>query len=147
MDLEELRTFLSEEYPQVRGEVEVERVTEAGVACRLHVAERHLRPGGTVSGPSMFLLADVTAYCAVISRIGWRPLAVTTNAGLDFLRKPAAGRDLLCEAEVLKVGRTLVVTETRLSSEGAPDPVARASFTYAIAASDRLTEVLYYPRP
>jgi acyl-coenzyme A thioesterase PaaI-like protein len=93
----------------------------------------------------MFLLADVTAYCAVISRIGWRPLVVTTSAGLDFLRKPAAGRDLLCEAEVLKVGRTLVVTETRLFSGGAPDAVARASFTYAVPASERHDEVIYYP--
>lgn len=145
MDLEELQGFLPQEYPQVADEIAVERVTEAGVTCRLKVAERHLRAGGTVSGPAMFLLADVTAYCAIISRIGWYPLTVTTNAGLDFLRKPAASVDLICEAEVLKVGRILVMVETRLFSEDRPEPVARASFTYARAHEDRATEVTYYP--
>lgn len=144
MEVEELRDFLVQEFPQVAGEIGVERVTEAGAACRLRVAERHLRPGGTVGGPAMFLLADVTVYCAIISRIGWRPLTVTTNAGIDFLRKPAPGRDLICEAALLKLGRSLVVVDARLHSDGHPEPVARANFTYSIPPQDRPVEVIYY---
>lgn len=145
MEIGELRAFLAEEFPQVAGEIEVERITDAGAACRLRVAERHLRPGGTVGGPAMFLLADVTAYCAILSRIGRRPLTVTTSAGIDYLRKPAAGRDLLCEAALLKLGRSLVVVDARVYGEGHPGPVARANFTYSIPPAPRGSEVSCYP--
>ena len=132
MDVAALHDFLRQEFPQVADEVRVERVTEAGAVVRLLVGERHLRPGGSLGGPAMFMLADVGAYCAILSRIGWRPLTVTTNAGIDFLRKPAGDRDLLCEATILKLGRSLVVVDARLFSEGAEAPVARANLTYSI---------------
>lgn len=132
MDIPALQDFLAREFPQVAGELRVEALDEAGIAMRLRVSERHLRPGGTLSGASIFMLGDVAAYCAILSRIGPRALTVTTNAGIDYLRKPAAGRDLLCEASILKLGRALVVVETRLFSEGLTAPVARANFTYSI---------------
>lgn len=133
MDAGALRDFLARDFPQVAGQVEVEAVTPAGARLRLRVDERHLRPGGTVSGPTIFLLADVAAYAAILSRVGPEALAVTAGAHLDFLRRPAAGQDLLCEAEVLKLGRTLAVVEARVFSEGRPEPVALASLTYARA--------------
>lgn len=135
MDIPALHGFLAREFPQVAEEVRVEALDEQGITLRLHVAERHLRPGGTLGGPSIFLLGDVAAYGAILSRIGPQALAVTTNAGIDFLRKPAASRDLLCRAEILKLGKVLVVVEARIFSEGLAEPVARANFTYSIPPS------------
>jgi uncharacterized protein (TIGR00369 family) len=131
MKLEELQAFLRQEFPQVADEF---RVEEAGdeLALRLIVAERHLRPGGTVSGPAMFGLADVAFYLALLQRIGPVALAVTTNCSIDFLRKPAAGRDLIARARMLKQGRVLAVGDVLIWSEGMEQPVAHASLTYSI---------------
>ncbi|MFZ1347608.1 MAG: PaaI family thioesterase [Tabrizicola sp.] len=132
MDATALTAFLAREFGQVAGEFAVERADEAGVTLRLKVAEKHLRPGGTVSGPTIFALADVAMYLAILSRIGPVALAVTVNCAVDFMRKPAAGRDLLGAARVLKLGRSLAVGDVMIFSEGQADPVARASLTYAI---------------
>ena len=80
----------------------------------------------------MFALADVAIYLAILSRIGPVALAVTTNCSMDFMRKPAAGVDMLAEARLLKLGRRLAVGDVLLYSEGLADPVARAGLTYAI---------------
>lgn len=132
MDVAALTGFLAREFGQVAEDFAVERVDADGVTLRLKVAERHLRPGGTVSGPSIFALADVAMYLAILSRIGPVALAVTTSSSIDFMRKPAAGRDLLGEARLLKLGRSLAVGDVLVFSEGGSEPVARASLTYAI---------------
>lgn len=132
MDAGTLMTFLARDFGQVADDFAVERADEAGVMLRLKVAERHLRPGDTVSGPTIFALADVAMYLAILSRIGPVALTVTTNCAIDFMRKPAAGRDLLGEARVLKLGRSLAVGDVLVFSEGLADPVARASLTYSI---------------
>lgn len=131
MTRDELQAFLGREFPQVAEDLVVEAVGEE-VVLRLVVAERHLRPGGTVSGPSMFALADVAFYLAILSRIGAVALAVTTNCSIDFMRKPAAGRDLIARARILKLGRVLAVGDVLIASEGEAAPVARASLTYSI---------------
>lgn len=132
MDRAALAAFLARDFGQVADEFVVDRADEAGVTLRLRVAERHLRPGGTVSGPAMFGLADVAMYLAILSRIGPVALAVTTNCSIDFMRKPAAGRDVLAEARLLKLGRVLAVGDVFLFSEGVAEPVARAGMTYSI---------------
>jgi len=132
MGTAEMASFLDEVFPQVRGDFVIDRMDEDMLVMRLKVADRHLRPGGTVSGPAMFGLADVAAYVATMARVGPQALAVTTNCSIDFMRKPQAGCDILAQAEVLKLGRALSVTEVRLFSEGAGAPVARASLTYSI---------------
>ena len=132
MDIDALTAFLDEAFPQVRGDFAVEALAEDGLTVRLLVAERHLRPGGTVSGPSMFALADVGVYLAILRRLGPVALAVTTGATIDFLRKPAAGADLLGEVRLLKLGRVLAVGDVLIRSEGDAAPVARASCTYSI---------------
>lgn len=132
MDKAALSAFLEREFGQVAGEMAVDRADAEGVTLRLKVARRHLRPGGTVSGPAMFALADVAIYLAILSRIGPVALAVTTNASIDFMRKPAAGADLLAEARLLKLGRSLAVGDVLIFSEGVSDPVARAAMTYSI---------------
>ena len=129
---EEMAPYLEEVFPQIRGEFTIDRLDAEALIMRLHVAERHLRPGGTVSGPSMFGLADVAAYVAVMSRVGREALAVTTNCSIDFMRKPAAGADILAHAELLKLGRALAVVDVRLFSDGGTEPVARATLTYSI---------------
>lgn len=128
----ELGAFLAREFPQVAADFAVERLTAHGIVMRLRVAERHLRPGGTVSGPNIFALADVAVYLALLARIGPVALAVTTNAGIDFLRKPEAGRDLIGEARILKLGRVLAVGDVLVRSDGGAEPVARANLTYSI---------------
>ncbi|WP_299725527.1 PaaI family thioesterase [uncultured Tateyamaria sp.] len=132
MDAAEMNAFLGKVFLEVAGEYQVEAVSEASVTMRLLVQDRHLRPGGTVSGPAMFGLADVTAYMVTLAHIGPRALAVTTNCAIDFMRKPAAGVDLIGEGRLLKLGKQLSVSDVLIYSEGMAQPVARASLTYAI---------------
>lgn len=132
MDGQALNTFLAAEFPQVADDYRIETVGPQGLVARLRVGNQHLRPGGTVSGPSIFALADIGIYCAILSRIGPVALAVTTNASVDFMRKPAAGRDLLAECRILKLGRSLAVAEALVFSDGTEDPAARCSMTYSI---------------
>ena len=133
MDVAALEAFLAREFPQVGDDFVIETVAPMAVRVRMQVAERHLRPGGTVSGPSMFALADVGTYLAVLAMIGPRALAVTTNCAIDFMRKPAAGQDLICEARLLKLGRVLAVGDALIFSEAMEaGAVARASLTYSI---------------
>ncbi|WP_417719154.1 PaaI family thioesterase [Salipiger sp.] len=130
--VESMTAFLDEVFPQVDGMFGIDRLEEGLVVMRLFAHERHLRPGGTVSGPAMFALADVAAYVATMAPIGPQALAVTTHCSIDFMRKPAAGCDVLAEARVLKQGRALCVIDVLLHSEGDPAPVAHASLTYSI---------------
>ncbi len=132
MDEAALEAFLRAEFPQVADDFAVVHAAPLEAVVRLRVAERHLRPGGTVSGPSLFALADVSIYLALLATIGPEALAVTTSCAIDFMRKPAAGADLLGTARLLKVGRTLAVGDVLIRSEGMAEPVARASLTYAI---------------
>lgn len=132
MTREDLEQFIKEVFPQVAADFTVEDVAPMEITMRLNVGERHLRPGGTVSGPSMFGLADVAIYLAIMAMIGPKALAVTTNASFDFMRKPAAGVDLIAKCRLLKLGRVLAVGDVLLYSEGMAEPVARASMTYSI---------------
>ena len=132
MDAAQLNAFLAREFPQISDDHRVERCDETGLLARLRISDAHLRPGGTISGPAIFALADVAIYCAILARIGPVALAVTTNASIDFMRKPQAGHDLLAECRVLKLGRVLAVVEALIYSDGSPQPVARCSMTYSI---------------
>lgn len=123
--VDEMTRFLEDVFPQVREDFLIQHLDGDTVTVRMPVADRHLRPGGTVSGPSMFALADVTAYIATMAPIGPEALAVTTNISMDFMRKPAAGQDLIAEAKLLKLGRSLSVTDVLIFSDGVNQPVAR----------------------
>jgi uncharacterized protein (TIGR00369 family) len=132
MDGPALNAFLARDFAEVADDFVVERADMAGVDLRLRVAARHLRPGGTVSGATIFGLADVAMYLAILSRIGPAALTVTTNAAIDYMRKPAAGCDMIGTARVLKLGRVLAVGDVMIFSQGQPEPVARASLTFSI---------------
>ncbi|CUH77264.1 PaaI family thioesterase [Tropicibacter naphthalenivorans] len=129
---QEMSAYLDEVFPQVRGMFGIDEIALGQITMRLFNDERHLRPGGTVSGPAMFALADVAAYVATMAHVGREALAVTTHCSIDFMRKPAAGVDLIAEARLLKLGKSLSVTDVLLFSEGMEAPVAHASLTYSI---------------
>lgn len=131
MTIAEMHEFLDREFPQVKGQFSVETADDDLMRIRMHVTEAHLRPGGTVSGPSMFALADVSIYLATLARIGPQALAVTTNCTIDFMRKPEPG-DLIAEARILKLGRQLSVGDVLIYSDGGDKPVARSGVTYSI---------------
>ncbi len=135
MDVTELEAFLARDFPQVGDMFSILEVGAGTLKVRLNVREEHLRPGGTVSGPTMFALADVGIYLAVLAVIGPVGLAVTTNCSIDFMRKPVAGVDLIAECRILKLGRVLAVGDVLIYSEGDARPVARASMTYSIPPS------------
>ncbi|WP_146345361.1 PaaI family thioesterase [Phaeobacter marinintestinus] len=132
LNKEELTDYLNEVFPQIRNDFSIDELTEDSITMRLLTAERHLRPGGTVSGPSMFALADVCVYAMVLARIGRKALAVTTNCSLDFMRKPEADKDVVAHCRLLKLGRALAVGDVLMFSDGSDKPVARASMTYSI---------------
>lgn len=132
LSAEELNRFMKAEFPQVAREYVVERMEPMEADVRLLVSGDHLRPGGTISGPSMFSLADLAMYAVVLGMIGPVALAVTTNCSIDFMRKPEAGKDLLGTARIHKLGKALAVGDVLIRSEGSSAVVARASLTYSI---------------
>lgn len=132
MSVSELQAFLVTEFPQVADALRVEEVAPMHVRVRRVVGDNDLRPGGTVSGPRIFELADAAVYLALLAMIGPKALAVTTNASIDFMRKPAAGTDLIADTRLLKLGRVLAVGDVLVYSDGVDAPVARASMTYSI---------------
>lgn len=132
MNAQEVMDYMAEVFPQVRDDFAIDRLEETSLTMRLLTDERHLRPGGTVSGPSMFALADCAVYAMVLARVGRKALAVTTSCSVDFMRKPEAGRDVVAECRLLKLGRSLAVGDVLMFSDGRPEPVARATMTYSI---------------
>ena len=134
MSPEALNRFLEADFPQLHtdGKVfEVMTVSPGTITMRLEPNERHLRPGGTISGPTLFALADVGAWCAVLAHIGPVALAVTTNLNINFLRKPEPG-PLSCTCRILKLGKRLAVVEASIFGADDADLVAHATATYSI---------------
>jgi uncharacterized protein (TIGR00369 family) len=136
----ELAEFFDEVFPQLRGQMVIEEVGPMRARLRMPVDASHLRPGGTVSGPAMFTLADCAFYAATLAMIGPEALTVTTNVSINFLRKPAL-RDLIGEARILKLGKRLSVGDVTLYSEGDDRPVAHATMTFAIPSGSPVREV------
>lgn len=106
MTIKDLDVFLKDVFPQVCDDFAIEELSEDEITVRLKVSEKHLRPGGTVSGPSMFGLADVCFYLIILANVGPKALTVTTNCSIDFMRKPAP-KDLIAKARLLKLGKAL----------------------------------------
>ena len=131
MTREDLHDLMMREFPQMAENFDVTEVRDDGAVVRMFVTDAHLRPGGTVSGPTMFALADCAFYMATLAMIGPEALTVTTNCSIDFMRKPDPG-DLIGEARILKLGKTLSVGDVLIHSVLNDKPVARASLTYSI---------------
>ncbi|MDE3175797.1 MAG: PaaI family thioesterase [Pseudomonadota bacterium] len=131
LSLAQVRAFLDREFPQVEGAFAIEEVGPMRARMRLVYQERHLRPGGTISGPAMFGLADVALYVAILANIGPVGLAVTTNLNINFLKKPEPA-DLIGEARLIKLGKRLAVGEVSIFATRSDDLVAHAVGTYSI---------------
>ena len=134
LNAEQIGELLHEVFPQAFYSgcgLSIERVGYGDIRVRREFHEDHLRPGGTVSGPTMMELADFAMYVAVFSAIGRQPLAVTTNLNINFLRKPGHA-DLIADAKLMKVGKRLAVGEVTIYSDGSDEPVAHVTSTYSI---------------
>ena len=134
MTVADLEAFLSREFPQAfhpDSGLSIDIVEHGRAVVRLAYSDKHIRPGGTISGPTMMALADFAMYVAVLAAIGPVSLAVTINLNINFLRKPAR-RDLTAEARLLKVGKRLATGEVRVFSDGEEAPVAHVTSTYSI---------------
>jgi len=134
MTQNELAAFLDREFPQIHIGGQTYFVDEVGplsARMRMIYHERHIRPGGTISGPAMMALADLALYVAILAHIGPVALAVTTSLNFNFLRKPEQ-RDLIADCRLLKLGKRLAVGEVSIYSEGSPDVVCHATGTYSI---------------
>jgi uncharacterized protein (TIGR00369 family) len=134
LSVKEMETYLRREFPQVFNDqsgLTIVDITTQG--CRVAQAFRpeFVRPGGTVSGPTMMALADFAMYVAILAAIGPVALAVTTNLNINFLRKPAQA-GLVADVRLLKLGKRLAVGEVLLYSEGEDEPVAHVTSTYSI---------------
>lgn len=128
----EIVEFLEREFPQSLIKCEIETVVECGATVIYHVDENDLRPGGTVSGPTMMTVADYALYIAILGEIGIVGLAVTTNLNINFLRKPSGGMDIRGVCKLMKVGKVLVVGEVYLYSIDSDEPIAHVTGTYSI---------------
>ena len=134
MTVAELDAFLRTELPQMFNydDLTIEHADGQSCLLRQRFRESMLRPGGTVSGPTLMALADFAMYVVLLSAIGPVGLAVTTNLNINFLRKGAPGQDILAAARLLKLGKRLVVGEVNLLSGESSDPIAHVTSTYSI---------------
>ncbi|MGQ2906681.1 MAG: PaaI family thioesterase [Aliihoeflea sp.] len=134
MTADEVNSLLREVYPQLNEDFAAYSTTEVfpgGCTVRLDADHRHLRPGNTVSGPSLFTLADIGGYVCVLSHAGPDALSVTTNLNINFMRKAEAG-PIDGHCRILKLGRSLMVFDIEMVSGPDRQVVAHATGTYSI---------------
>jgi uncharacterized protein (TIGR00369 family) len=130
--------LLAAHFPEVRvdiGDVEIRHCGDGRADVRLAYEARFGRPGGTISGPTMFKLADLACYVAILGVLGEAGIdAVTTTMTINFLARPLP-EDLVCQVEILRKGRRQVACEARIFSGAAEKLVAQASCIYALPAT------------
>jgi acyl-coenzyme A thioesterase PaaI-like protein len=131
MTASDIERFLAEHFPQAAGFGTIEHVDRESLRLRVPFRDDYLRPGGTLSGPTLMTAADTSVYFLILANLGPVALAVTTSLDIHFLRRPAA-RDLLAEARLLKLGKRLAVGDVLMRIDGQPEPVAQANVTYSI---------------
>ncbi|MGB0748234.1 MAG: PaaI family thioesterase [Magnetospiraceae bacterium] len=128
----EFAEIIAQEIPVAKAAgLVVRRMRYGECVCALPFDPTHLRPGGTVSGPAMMMVADVVMFGVVLSVLGPVKQAVTTNFNINFLRRPGP-EALVVEGDAIKIGKRLAVLEVTLFSENDHDPVAHATGTYSI---------------
>ena len=127
----DVEAFLVEVFPGAIDYFAIEELVPMRARVRMIFTESRLRPGGTISGPSLMTLADTAVWVALLGMIGREPLSVTSHLDIDFLRKPAPA-DVIAHTTLHKVGKRLAVGDVIMYSDGEDQPCARASVTYAI---------------
>ena len=128
--ISELSSYLDEVFPQVVNRYRIVDLQQGYARVIQNVTPENLRPGGTVSGPTIFSLVDIGMYILLLAHIGKEPLAVTTNCSIDFLKKPTMDEELFADCNLLKLGKTLVVGEVLVKSSEKEALLARSSITY-----------------
>ncbi len=135
LSIAEMEAYLLEVFPQLYANGEQQYFVESldfdKTVVRLKYHDRHLRPGGTFSGPAIMSLGDLTVWIMVLARIGRVASAVTTSLNVNFLNRPGQV-DLIAEGRLLKLGRRLAIGEVSIFSTGADRPVAHITATYSI---------------
>lgn len=133
MSAAEVAAFWDVHFPQIqRGrDYTIVSIGPGEAVLRLDPDDRHLRPGGTVSGPALFTLADVAAYAALLAHTGPEPLIVTTSLNINFMRRPPLAA-ILGHCRIQKLGRRLAVVEVGIRPAAGGDLVAHATGTYSI---------------
>lgn len=134
LTVQDLQAIVDDAFPD-HEVATIESLDGETLVVYLPTDERHSRPGGTVSGPTMMALADNAAWLVILAHIGPVLLAVTTSLHIDFLRKPALG-DLMVRARLIKLGRRLAVVDVELYSRGETELVAKSQVTYSIPPRD-----------
>lgn len=129
--------FIAEVYPASHaGGYRCDEIEEGRTVCRWNYDTSILRPGGFISGPIQFTVADVALWYLSFTVVGLQPMAVTSDLHMTFLR-PAAGGDLLGEAHLLRAGRTRISGRVSIWVDGAPErPVAHATGSYGVLRMD-----------
>ena len=128
--ISELSSYLNEVFPQVVNRYRIVDLQQGYARVIQNMTQENLRPGGTVSGPTIFSLVDIGMYILLLAHIGKEPLAVTTNCSIDFLKKPTMDEELFADCNLLKLGKTLVVGEVLVKSSEKETLIARSSITY-----------------
>ena len=129
---EQIISFLAQEFPQALEKTSIVEITPKGAELLYRVDQSDLRPGQTVSGPTLMLVADFALYVAILGDLGLVAMAVTTNMTINFFRKPNGMQNIQAVCKLIKVGKTLVTGEVWLYSVGDDEPVAHVIGTYAI---------------
>ncbi|WP_240480171.1 PaaI family thioesterase [Enhygromyxa salina] len=132
MDTEALARFLAASFPQAAtAGFTITALDEGRLTLQLSTDDAHLRPGGTVSGPTMMTLADTATYLLVLAHLGPVALAVTTNLNIHFMRKPQPGM-LRASATLLKLGKRIAVAQVGLHGADPELLYAHATVTYSL---------------
>ena len=136
VSLEEFNKILVEELPwAVDTGMSLESIYNGFATMKLPYHHRSTRPGGSISGPHMMMLADACMYSVVLSMIGKVKLAVTTNFNINFLRKPIES-DLIAEGRIIKMGKRLAIMEVSIYAGEDNNLVAHATGTYSIPPTE-----------
>ncbi len=132
LSVPDIERIIDESFPQARGLGWVlESVGDRAARLRLPIREEHLRPGPSVSGPTLMTLADTAMYFALLGEVGPTLLAVTTSLNINFLRGCPSG-EVVADATLLKVGRRLVVGEVAMREAASGELLAHATLTYSM---------------
>jgi uncharacterized protein (TIGR00369 family) len=130
VNIESFNAILANEVPSAANAGMYLQDIESGKAKMvLPYSDTTLRPGGSIAGPFMMMLADICMYAVVLSLLGEIKLAVTTSLNINFVRKPA-NTDLVAQGSIIKLGKRLAVLEVSIYSND--DIVAHATGTYSI---------------
>ena len=89
----------------------------------------NLRPGGIISGPTVFGVCDAALYYACFTAIGIEPMTLTSELSIRFLR-PARGSELRARADLHQVGRRSIIGSIVAWTDDDTKPVAVAQGTY-----------------